>query len=349
VPGGVTRATPRAHPPTAIERAGTTFDCGAVPTGAAASGDAVAVGFGDGALRLFRPGVAPLVVQVHQGAILSLAAAPGGAVLTGGDDGRLCYVSPAGEARKLASFGSKWVDHVAAHRNGAYACSVGRVAHVHDGETGRAHQLEHPSTVGGLAFDPRGERLAVAHYGGVTVWTRERRGLKASGLKWAGSHVGVAWSPDGKTVVSAMQENALHGWRLRDRADMRMSGYPARVKSWAWVGARPFLATSGADAAVLWPFDGRDGPMGRPPMLVCPGGPTQVTAVAALPGVEAVLAGFGDGRVLLGEIDDRIEPRLVKSLGNEAITVLAVTPRAGWLLAGEEDGRVLWTPLAGPA
>ena len=47
-----------------------------------------------------------------------------------------------------------------------------------------------------------------------------------------------------------------------------MSGYPAKVKSLDWVGDTPFLATSGADEAICWPFDGKFGPMERSPVCV---------------------------------------------------------------------------------
>ena len=43
-------------------------------------------------------------------------------------------------------------------------------------------------------------------------------------LEWKGSHIDVTWSPDGRFVVTSMQENALHGWRLRpDKGHMRMT------------------------------------------------------------------------------------------------------------------------------
>ena len=47
-----------------------------------------------------------------------------------------------------------------------------------------------------------------------------------------------------------MQENALHGWRIRDKADLAI-GYPAKVKSFSWVGNTPHLVTSGADENLL--------------------------------------------------------------------------------------------------
>ncbi len=47
-------------------------------------------------------------------------------------------------------------------------------------------------------------------------------------LEWKGSHLECEVSPDGRFVITSMQENQLHGWRLADKGHMRMSGYPAR-------------------------------------------------------------------------------------------------------------------------
>ena len=63
-------------------------------------------------------------------------------------------------------------------------------------------------------------------------------------------------------------ENALHGWRLRDKGNLAIAGYPAKIKSFTWVGDTPHLATSGADEAICWPFDGKFGPMERSPVCV---------------------------------------------------------------------------------
>lgn len=333
------------HPPepTAIEQAGRAFDIDAVPVAALTSGNAVVSAWGDGRLRIFRAGDEPEVVPVHNGSILSMALGKDGAILTGGDDGLFACTTADGPT-DVARHPRKWVDHVAAGANGATACSIGRSAQVSDSD-GMTHALDHPSTVGGMAFDRKGARLAVAHYGGVTVWMRERRRWKPSSLKWAGSHTAVTWSPDNRFVMSAMQENALHGWRLHDKTDLRMSGYPAKVKSWGWAGKTPWLATSGADQAILWRFDGKEGPMGKPPLQLCWGGQAQVTSVFALPGLDAVLAGFANGRILFSELAQDAEPRLVKRLPGAAITALAVTPREGWLFAAAEDGKVLWAPL----
>jgi WD40 repeat protein len=345
VQGGVTILPPlaRTAEPTAIEKLGRYFDCDAVPTGAVAVGDSVYASFGDGQVRVFRPDLPMQELPAHDGAILCLAR-HGSGVLTGGDDGRVLYLDVDNGQSELARFAGKWVDCVASHPKGAWAASVGKTVHLTDVE-GRIHALDHPSTVGGMAFDRKGERLAVAHYGGVTLWTRGRRDWKASSLKWAGSHGAVTWSPDNRFVVTTMQENALHGWRLRDKADMRMSGYPTKVKSMDWVGKLPHLASSGAGEAICWPFDGANGPMGQRPMMLCHDGDTLVTAVAPLPGHDALLCGFDNGAVLYSELDTFADIRVVKRGNGAAITHLVVTPVSGWMFVAAEDGLLLWAPL----
>ncbi len=58
-----------------------------------------------------------------------------------------------------------------------------------------------------------------------------------------------------------MQENALHGWRISDAKDMRMGGYPAKVRSLAFLEGGRMLATAGAQRA--W-WSGRSpAPTGR--------------------------------------------------------------------------------------
>ena len=354
MPGGMTAAATRHSlqrqgiAETELERQGLTLDMGAPVTAALSIGGCVAAGFGDGVIRFFSPDAAPIAVAAHRGAVLCLAAdGTSGAVLPGGDDGRFLRLSSDGSIEELASFGTRWVDCVAAGPD-HYACSSGRTVHVWRAGYPAAKVFEHPSTVGGLAFDMQAQRLAVAHYGGATVWKRGERRWKSSKLIWKGSHGAVGFSPDGKYLVTAMQENALHGWRLRDKANMRMSGYPAKVKCFTWVGSAPHLATSGADQAVCWPFDGKDGPMGRSPDTCAFGGDQLCTAVTGLVGHNGVFAGFADGRVIAGRLstDDTVTDLVVKGSSGIPVTALALT-HEGWLFVGEAMGRVLWCRLGG--
>jgi WD40 repeat protein len=194
--------------------------------------------------------------------------------------------------------------------------------------------LELGSSVGGLAFAPRGFRLAASCYNGATLWFPNAPNATPERLEWKGSHLETSFSPDGKFLVTSMQEPALHGWRIADRKDMRMSGYPARVRSIAWSADGKWLATSGADQAILWPFQGKDGPMGKQPRILAPH-EHKVAVVACHPRQEVVAVGYEDGMILLVRIEDGAEI-LAHKPGDGPVTALA------WDLTrvafGTEDG-----------
>jgi len=192
-----------------------------------------------------------------------------------------------------------------------------------------------PSTVGGLAFAPKGLRLAIAHYNGVTLWF-PNMAATAEFLPWAGSHLAVSFSPDNKFLVTAMHEPALHGWRLADNRHMRMSGYPGRVKSMSWSVGGKFLATSGADPVIMWPFASKDGPMGKEPAMLAPL-QARVTAVACHPKQDVLAAGYGDGAVLMVRLEDGAEI-LVRRNGTAPVASLAWNARGSLLAFADEDG-----------
>jgi WD40 repeat protein len=241
-------------------------------------------------------------VPVHAGGILA-SAADGKCIVTGGDDGTVMTTRADGIPSRLAADEKRrWIDQVALAPDGSVAWSAGKTAHVHTGK-GEARVFEAPSTVAGLAFAPKGLRLAIAHYNGVTLWFPNASGARPEVLEWKGSHLAVTISPDGRFVVTAMQEPTLHGWRLADGQHMRMSGYSARVRSLSWSAGGALLATSGSEQLILWPFDGKNGPMGRQPTILARAG-TRVAVVACHPRQPVAATGYADGKVLLVRIDD---------------------------------------------
>jgi len=289
---------------------------------------------GDGTVR-FEGGA---VVRAHEGAILCAAVHPGGAgVVTGGDDGRLVWSRPEGSGT-IADLGGKWIDAVVSDPSGLIAFAVGKVLHVRDArEASFARSFLHERSVADLAFDPKGRRIAAATYGGVAQWFARIADQKPQMLKWAGSHVATTYSPDGRFVVSAMQENALHGWRLQDGRDMRMGGYPAKPRSFAFLAGGQLLATSGAGGAVVWPFGGANGPMGREAAEIGADESALVTRVAGHPAGHRVVAGLDDGRVWTADLTGRgITP--LRADKGEAISALVVSPDGRHLAWGAEDG-----------
>lgn len=289
---------------------------------------------GDEALVFVAADGAQRRIKAHAGAILS-SASDGAHLVTGGDDGNVVATDVGGKTETLASDAKRrWIDHVALASDGAVAWAAGKSAFVKTAK-GETRACDVASSVGGLAFAPKGFRLAISHYNGVSLWF-PNAAAKPDILDWKGVHYAVAFSPDGRFLMTAMQEPMLHGWRLADSKHMRMSGYQTRVRSLAWTTGGQFLATSGSDQLILWPFQGKDGPMGKEPKLLAPH-TARVAVVACHPKQPVVAVGYADGMVLLVRIGDGAEI-LAKRPGEAPVTALAFSNDGAQLAFGCEDG-----------
>jgi len=281
-------------------------------------------------------------VAVHGGGILA-AASDGARIVTGGDDGTLAATDANGEVHIIATDAKRrWIDRVAAGPDGAVAWAVAKTVSVRGGK-GEVRTLDVPSSAGGLAFAPKGLRLAITHYNGVTLWFPNAQAAPET-LIWKGSHHEVTFSPDGKFLITSMQEPTLHGWRLVDGKDMRMSGYSARVRSLGWTPGGRWLATSGSEQLILWPFSGKDGPMGKTPRQLSAFG-VRAEVVACHPRQDVIAIGYADGLVLLVRLEDGAEI-LAKKPDQVPVSALAWDGSGSLLAWGGEDGKAGVIPLS---
>lgn len=283
----------------------------------------------------------------HDGAILCAVTHPSGeGIITGGDDGRLIW-HRRGDAGVLAtSARGQWIDAVdASTESGLIAFSAGKTLTVIDAkDAGFRRDFQHERTVSGVAFEPKGRRIATSTYGGAALWFARIAEQKPTFLKWAGSHTGVTFSPDGAFVVTAMQDAQLHGWRVKDQKNMRMGGYPSKVRAMSFLSNGQLLATSGAQGVVLWPFIGSNGPMGREATEIGFDEGSQITLVASQPKHGLLAAGLNDGRVWLADPAGQ-GLNFLKAERGAAITALAMSPDAAHVAWADEDGNAGVTDL----
>jgi WD40 repeat protein len=303
-------------------------------TAAAWLGDKAAFALGDGCVLLV-DGEATKRLAVHPDGAVLAAAGDGSRLLTGGDDGRVCTIAADGTITTLADAKGKWIDALAVSPRRAVAFSAGRTVTVIDGD-GRVRTLNAPSSVRGLAFAPKGFRLALSHQNGATLWFPNTDAAPEM-LFWKGSHLDVTWSPDGRFVATSMQENMLHVWRHADGKDMRMSGYPGKTRSFSWSPNGLQLATSGASAAIVWPFDGKDGPMGRPP-TECGFREARATRVAFHPSADVLAVGYDNGNIAMVRLKDAHELEVRGASPGGAVTALAWDAKGARLAFGCEEG-----------
>jgi WD40 repeat protein len=313
----------------------TPLDAGAPVAAAGFLGQVPALALEDGTVLLATP-EAEQRIAVHPDASILIAVASGDKFITGGDDGRVVAASQDSGVQEIADEKGKWIDALAARDDGSIAWSSGKNVRSRD-PAGGIKTFAAPSSVRGLAFMAKGNRIAIAHYDGATLWF-PNAAAPPDLFQWKGSHLSITTSPNGRFLATSMQENALHAWRVADKKDLRMSGYPAKTRSLSWSFDGHWLATSGADAAIIWPFKDKDGPINKAP-LECGVRRAKVTCVAFHPKSLVVAQGYEDGLLLLCRIPDGAEILLrAAPKGGRAINALAWDHAGARLLFGAADG-----------
>jgi WD40 repeat protein len=112
-------------------------------------------------------------VEAHDGAVLCAAVHPSGeGVVTGGDDGKVVWSRRGEDPQILATAKNQWIDAIdASAASGLVAFSYGRTLAVIDpNDTGFRRDFQHERTVSGVAFEPKGRRIATSTYGGAALW-----------------------------------------------------------------------------------------------------------------------------------------------------------------------------------
>ena len=122
-----------------------------------------------------------------------------------------------------------------------------------------------------------------------------------------------------------------------------MSGYPAKVKSFDWVG-NTLPVTSGANQAICWPFDGKDGPKGRKPICVADGGKQYSTLLNLYQTKKQSLLGFAMG-LFYCEINENKNANIIRNPTGAEVTTIALTSDRSHILIGDSKGSILWSTL----
>jgi WD40 repeat protein len=222
------------------------------------------------------------------GAHLALAG-PAGHALWRREDGRILIFETGTWSNAVRWSSTREAAATAGHPP-RLAIASGRRASVVDADGTLQWQTDPcPSTVTDLSWLRAGRRLAVAAYGGVYCHERHT-GAPVAEYRYLGSHLRIVADPAEKWLCSGNQDASIHIWRIRDGADLAMSGYPDKIARLAFEDTGRYLASDGAPDITVWDFAGK-GPEGtRPRMLRAH---ETVTALAWRPGNEAILASGG--------------------------------------------------------
>jgi hypothetical protein len=70
-----------------------------------------------------------------------------------------------------------------------------------------------------------------------------------------GAIAGLAVAPNGRWVVGGSQDATLHGWKVTDGSDFRMSGFPTTVSPLSFQDIGHWMACVSGEVVTCWEFD----------------------------------------------------------------------------------------------
>lgn len=322
------------NPDVGIRQVAPDVQCREVAVGAnvtqlAASGQTIYAGLGDGRVVAVSAGQVDTLC-VHKGAVTGLCVLSDGLVVSSGQDGRVLK----GDT-DLMRAKPDWITVLRSSRTARrIAVASGQTVDVQEDGQIIASIDDFPSTVSDVMFFGDGNRLAISHYGGISLWSLDRL-AKPEKLDWAGSMTSANVSPDDRYVAGATQDREIHIWDLATGRDFRLGGYRTKVKAMGWTDGAPYLYTTGADALVAWGLAGDPGAF--PPKEIGYAFDSAVSAVPLTAATHRMPAGFSNGSIILGEVT-KGTAKIVRAATGQAITGLI--DAGAHFCFGTKDGQV---------
>jgi WD40 repeat protein len=280
------------------------------------------------------------VLDGHAFGATALSWSPQGKIIaSAGQDGKVKLWNVAtGQLHRTLDGGSAWVERVAWSPDGTLlASAAGKKVRLWDvaGQLVREYG-NHPSTVADIQWKPGTLELASASYGQIALFHPDRA-EPVQCLKWKGSQLVLAWSPDGKHMATGDQDSTVHFWILKTGEDLMMSGYPVKVRELSWDHTSRYLATGGGAVPCVWDVSGK-GPAGTRP-LQFEGHKANVTGLAFQHSGPLLASAGADGQVMLWH-PGKHKRALAQAQAGSGITQVAWSADDQRLVVGTESGAV---------
>jgi WD40 repeat protein len=304
-------------------------------------GQFLAAGSASGPIEIFHAtdGTKRLSATGHEQGTNTLRFSPDShCLVSGGQDGKIKYWDPlAGQHITTVEMGKDWVEHLEFKPNSTLlAASCGKKLSLlkSDGSVSKALP-DAPKTISSLAWDPQGGCLAVAYFGGITLWDSDDWIVQKE-LPYNNGINTLVWSPNSRWLVSGNADPSVHLWIPSEDAELHMSGYEGKVKHLSFDITSRWLATSGGRDACLWDCSG-DGPEGREPNMLPHDAPICALAFQKSHGILAT--GAEDGTLELWS-PERKNPLRATVKMPAAATKIAWSPNDTFLAIGSTQGIV---------
>ena len=195
----------------------------------------------------------------------------------------------------------------------------------------------HKTSVSDFAWNPRNPlEIASVCGGGAQMW-RVGETDPFARFEWGGASLLVAWSPDGRWIVTGDQTPSVHLYDFTRDYPLHIHGFETKVKAMDFSPDGKRLATGGGTTVTVWNCTGKTGPEDTTPdQLKFHKG--DVETIAWSPTGEFLATGDIAGRLVISEARGRPVSAFEDK---EAITALAWSPDGKSLAAGDSAGRVI--------
>jgi WD40 repeat protein len=237
------------------------------------------------------------------------AAAGSGVLATCGFDGRIQTYKISGSKispDRAISLGKGWIDRVKwspDHRH--LASALGKTLFVlkPNGEIAAAFS-NHQTSVSDFSWNPINPlEIASVCGGGARTW-RIGEAEPFARFDWGGASLLVAWSPDGRWLVTGDQTPSVHLYDFTRDYPLRIHGYETKVKAMDFSPDGKRLATGGGTTITVWACTGKTGPEGRMPEQL-KFHKADVEAIAWSPTGEFLATGDVTGRLVFSDTAGR--------------------------------------------
>jgi WD40 repeat protein/serine/threonine protein kinase len=218
------------------------------------------------------------------------------------------------------------------------------------------HPRNYPPPVRSLAFSPDSQRLASAGVEAIRIWNLDT-GTPERPLVGGAPFNAVAWSPDGRQLVSGGNDGRVRIWNVRQGTQAVILGDTPSAKRRARSGAgSPILAVAwspdgrriaaGSTDRMVWLWSATDG--SPEPILPESEGAIALSALAWSPDSRRLVA---SNRQIIRIWDIADRESLVTLPGSKDVSGLAWSPDGNWLATGTENAHNVgvWDIAAGKA
>ena len=285
-----------------------------------------------------------LFEQAHADGCDAIAWRPDGrALATAGRDGTWkLWDTSEGKMLMEHEAGALWAEHLAwstkpiGERGHLLALGAGNKVTLWN-EKGEASgaPLKLSKTVADIAWILDGTTLAIAT--STEIIMHDPANGEERVFKSRDPILSMAFSPNGKWLMTGNQDCTMHVWNTDNGGEMHMRGYAAKVRQLAWHRGSRWLAVGGGEVVSVWDCSGR-GPEGRTPTLL-ESHTDQVSALHYQPAGDWLASGARDGGIAVWSPAQR-QNFISRAKIGSGVTRVAWSPDGKLLGVTGEEGEV---------